>query len=110
MINVTKITGHQCVRGRGGAIAVLYKTHWDGHLCTTWKRELVLQAFRRHILSYWAAGPAQYQADTRQYQHLRVSEAAREMSRTKSRTPLPRLIRSYRARFLSAAPPIGASI
>ena len=30
--DVAKITGHQCVRGRGGAIAVLYETHWDGLL------------------------------------------------------------------------------
>ena len=30
LIDVAKITGHQCVRGRGGAIAVLYKTHWNG--------------------------------------------------------------------------------
>ena len=27
LIDVAKITGHQCVRGRGGAIAVLYETH-----------------------------------------------------------------------------------
>ena len=32
LIDVAKITGHQCVRGRGGAIAVLYETHWNGIL------------------------------------------------------------------------------
>ena len=32
MINVAKITDHQSVRGRGGAIAVLYETHWDSLL------------------------------------------------------------------------------
>ena len=29
-LEVAQITGHQLVRGRGGAIAVLYKTHWAG--------------------------------------------------------------------------------
>ena len=52
LIEVAKITGHQCVRGRGCTIAVLYETHWDGLLRPTWERELDLQAFRHHILSY----------------------------------------------------------
>ena len=52
LIDVTKITGHQCVRGRGGAIAVLYETHWNGILRPTWERELDLQAFRHLILAY----------------------------------------------------------
>ena len=68
LIDVAKMTGHQCVRGRGGAIAVLYETHWDSLLRPTWERELDLQAFRPHILSYWAAEPAQHQPHTRQYQ------------------------------------------
>ena len=46
LIDVAKITGHQCVRGRGGAIAVLCETHWYGILSPTWERELDLQAFR----------------------------------------------------------------
>ena len=29
-LGVEKITGHQPARGRGGVIAVLYKTHWSG--------------------------------------------------------------------------------
>ena len=60
LLDVAKITGHQCVRGRGGDIAVLYETHWDGLLRPTWERELDLQAFRSHILTYWAAGPKQH--------------------------------------------------
>ena len=55
--DVAKLTVHQFVRGRGGAIAVLYETHWDGLLRPTWERELDIQAFRHHILIYWAAGP-----------------------------------------------------
>ena len=33
------ITGHQSVRGRGGVIAVLYKTHWAGLSEPSWERE-----------------------------------------------------------------------
>ena len=76
LIGDAKITGHQCVRGRGCATAVLHETHWDSLLRPTWERELDLQAFRHHILSYWAAGPAQHQPNTRQYQQLRINAAA----------------------------------
>ena len=58
LIDVAKITGHQCVRGCGGAIAVLYETHWTGLLRPTWERELDLKAFRHHVLSYWANAPS----------------------------------------------------
>ena len=63
-VEVTKISGHQCVRGRGGAIAVLYETHWKGILRPTWERELDLQAFRPKILAYWASGPDHRQPNT----------------------------------------------
>ena len=36
LMDFTKITCHQCVRGRGGAIAILYETHWGGLLRPTW--------------------------------------------------------------------------
>ena len=52
LIDVAKITGHQCVRGRGGAIAVLHETHWNGTFRPTWEREMDLQAFRHLILPY----------------------------------------------------------
>ena len=115
LIDVAKTTGHQCVRGRVCAIAVLYETHWNGVLCPTWERELDLQAFRHLILAYWANGPDHHQPNTRQYQQLRINEAAREIARAKSERYLPgsyRLVPNdvYRARFLSAPLPIGASI
>ena len=115
LIDVTKITGYQCVRGRGGAIAVLYETHWDNILRPTWERELDLQAFRHHIISYWAAGPAQYQPHTRQYQQLRIAAAAREITRSKGERHLLgsyRLVADnvYHARFRAAPLPIGAFI
>ena len=113
--DVAKITGHQCVRGRGGAIAVLYETHWNGILRPTWERELDLQAFRPLILAYWANGPDYHQPNTRQYQQLRINAATRKTARANGERHLPgsyRLVTNdvHRARFLSAPLPIGASI
>ena len=103
------------MRGQGGAIAVLFEPHRDGRLRTTWERELDLQAFRRHILPYWAAGPAQYQSHTRQYHDLLICKAAHEIARRNDERYLPGLYRLitddiYRACFLSAPLPIGAFI
>ena len=83
LTDVAKITGHQCVRGRGDAIAVLYETHWNVILHPTWERELDLQAFRHLILAYGADGPDHHQLDTRQYQQLRIDAAAREIPHAK---------------------------
>ena len=108
LIDVAKITGHQCVRSRGGTIAVPYETHWDGLLCPTWERELDLQAFRHHIRLYWAAtAPAQHLSNTRQYQQWRINPASREIARSKGERHLPssyRLLTDdvYRTRILSA--------
>ena len=89
LIGVAKLTGRQCVRGRGDAIAVLYGTHWDSLLRPTWERELDLQAFRHHILSHGAAGPAQHQPHTQQYQQLCINIAAREIARSEGERHLP---------------------
>ena len=51
-LEVEQITGHQSVRGRGGAIAVLYKTHWAGLSEPSWEREVDLHLSRSHILRY----------------------------------------------------------
>ena len=66
LIDVAKITGHQCIRGRGGIITVLYETHWTGLLRPTWERQLDLQAFHHRVFSYWANAPLQHQPNTRQ--------------------------------------------
>ena len=115
LIDVAKITGRQCVRGRGGAVAVLYETHCNGILRPTWERELDLQAFRHLILAYWENGPDHHQPNTLQYQQLRINATAREIARTKGERHLPgsyRLVTNgvYRARFLSNPLPVGASI
>ena len=115
LIDVAKITGHQCVRGRGGAVTVLYGTHWNGILIPIWERELDLHAFRHLILAYWANCPGHHQPNTRQYQQLRINAAARQSARAKGERHLPgsyRLVTNdvYRTRFLSAPLPIGASI
>ena len=51
-LEVEQITGHQSVRGRGGVIAVLCKTHWAGLSEPSWEREMDLHLSRSHILRY----------------------------------------------------------
>ena len=96
-------------------IVVLYETHWNGIRHLTWERELDLQAFRHLILAYWANGLDHHQPNIRQYQQLRINAAAREIASAKGERHLPGSYRPvtndvYRARFLSAPLPIGASI
>ena len=45
-LEVDQITGHRSVRGRGGVIAVLYKTHWAGLSEPSWEREMDLHLSR----------------------------------------------------------------
>ena len=49
-LEVEQITGHQLVRGRGGVIAVLYKTHWVGLPEPSWEREMDLHLSRPNPL------------------------------------------------------------
>ena len=55
-LEVEQITGHQSARGRGGVIAVLYKTTWAGLSEPSWNREMDLHLSCSYILRYWA-GP-----------------------------------------------------
>ena len=82
LINVAKITGHQCVRGRGGATTVLYENHWKGTLVPTSERELELQAFQSKLFAYWASGPDHHQPNKRHYQQLHMNAATREIGST----------------------------
>ena len=66
-LEVEKITGHQSVRGRGGIIAVLYKTHWVGPSEPSWERETDLQHSRTDIVRYWAGTPDQHRQTDRRY-------------------------------------------
>eukprot|EP00904_Undaria_pinnatifida_P007854 jgi/Undpi1/4199/HiC_scaffold_16.g07566.m1 len=59
-LEVEQITGHQSVRGRGGIIAVLYKTHWAGLSEPSWEREMDFHLSRSHILRYWTGTPDQH--------------------------------------------------
>ena len=47
-LEVEQITGHQSVRGRGGVIAILYKTYWAGLSEPSWEREIDLHLSRSH--------------------------------------------------------------
>ena len=58
-VDIEKITGHQLVRGRGGKLAVMYETHWEGLSSITWEREIDLKNFSRDILEYWISTPRQ---------------------------------------------------
>ena len=52
MLEVEQITDHRSVRGRGGVITALYKTHWAGLSEPSWEREMDLRLPRLHILRY----------------------------------------------------------
>ena len=80
-LELEKITGHQSVRGRGGVIAVLYKTHCVGLSKPSWEQEIDLQLSRAHILRCWAGTPDQHRQTNRQYRRMRVGAAQRELSR-----------------------------
>ena len=40
-VDIEKIIGHQLVRGRGGKLAVMYETHWEGLSSITGERESI---------------------------------------------------------------------
>ena len=66
-LEVELITGHQSVRGRGGVIAVIYKTHWAGLSEPSGEREMDLHLPRFHILHNWARTPDQQRQNNRLY-------------------------------------------
>ena len=78
---VEKTTGHQSVRGRGGVIAALYKTHYVGPSEPSWEREMDLQLSRTHISRYWAGTPEQHRQINRLYRRMRIGLAQHELSR-----------------------------
>ena len=66
-----KITGHQLVQGRGGKLAVMYETHWEGLSSITWEREIDLKNFSRHILEYWMSTSRQVEGINSKYLAMR---------------------------------------
>ena len=80
-LEVEQITGHQSVRGRGGVIAVLYKTQWAGLSEPSWEREMDLHLSRPHILRYWAGPSDQHGQTNRLYRRMRIGAAQRELYR-----------------------------
>ena len=112
-LEVKQIVGHQTVRGRGGVLAVLYKTLWSGLSLPSWEREMDLQRFRRHILQYWAGTPEQHRQTNRRYRAMRIGSALRELARLKGCRHLPSgyslVSRStWDSRFAATPLPIGA--
>ena len=76
-----KITGHQSLRGRGGVIAVLCKTHWVGLSEPSWERETDLQLPRTHVLRFGAGTPDQHRQNKRLYHRMRICAVERELFR-----------------------------
>ena len=76
-VDIEKITGHQLVRGRGGKLAVMYETHWEGLSSITWDREIDLKNFSRHILEYWMSTPRQVKGVNSKYRAMRIAQAHR---------------------------------
>ena len=83
-VDIEKITGHQLVRGRGGKLAVMYETHWEGLSSITWEREIDLKNFLRHILEYWMSTPRQVKGVTSKYRVMRRDKAHRAYWRHKN--------------------------
>ena len=63
------------VRGRGGDIVVLYKTHWARLSEPSWERKMDLHPFRSHILRYWAGTPDQHRQTNRLYRRTQIGAA-----------------------------------
>ena len=80
-LEVEKITRHQSVRGRGGIIAVLYKTHSVGISEPSWEREMDLHLSRSHILRCWTGAPDQHRQTNRLYRRMRIGAAHGRLSR-----------------------------
>ena len=77
-----KITRHQSVQGRGGVIAVMYKTHWIGLSRPSWERKMDLQLSRYDFLRYWVGAPNQHRQTNCLYCRKRIGAAQRELSRS----------------------------
>ena len=73
--------GDQSLRGRGGVIAVMCKTHWTGLFRPSWEREMDLQLLRQQILLSWPGIPNKHRQTSRLYRQLRIGAAPREPSR-----------------------------
>ena len=75
-----KITGHQSVRGRVGAIAVMYETHWmglGGPGSGKWTSSSISMIY---YAMYWAGTPNQHHQTNRLYRRMRIGAAQREQN------------------------------
>ena len=114
-VEVEEITRHQSIRGRGGVIAVMYKTQWTGLSGPSWEPEMDLQLFRHEILRYWAGTPNQHRQTNRLHRRTRISAAQREISRNNGERFLahgygcvPRA--EWLSRYSTTVPPNGADL
>ena len=100
-LKVEKTTGHQSVRGRGGVIAVLYKTYWGGLSEPSWERDKDLQLSSTHSLRYWAGTSDQHRQTHRFHRRMRIGAAQHELSRNNGqRFLVPGYVCAPRAEWL----------
>ena len=85
LVDLDTISAHRFVRGRGGKLAVMYKTRWKGFTRSSWEREADLAHFRPAILQYWATCPDQHGASNNKYLRMRVHAALRELERERGK-------------------------
>ena len=103
------------MRGRGGAIAVLYEPHRKGLLRPSWEREGGLVYSRQHMLEYWACAPLQLRQANQVYRRMRVGAAQRELARDKGARFLPPGYsyanhQTFACRFCDTVLPAGACV
>ena len=73
-LELEKITDQKSFRGRGGVIAVLYKTHLVRLSKPSLGREMDLHLSRTHSLGYSAGTPEQHRQPNRLYHRMRTGQ------------------------------------
>lgn len=66
---------HEPVRGRGGVLAVMYKTHWAGLTKPSREQEMDLLLYRPNILRCWAGKPDQHRRTNPLHHRMRIGTA-----------------------------------
>ena len=109
-VDIEKITGHQLVRRRGGKLAVMYETHWEGLSSITWEREIDLKNFSRHILEYWMSTPRQMKGVNSKYRAKRRAQALAPPEQVLPRTGIPSSVIQYLGKEIQRAASTSSSL
>ena len=66
-LEIDNNSSYRSIRGRGGAIAVLYEPLWKGLLKSSWEQESDFLHARQHIIEFWAGAPQKLRLANRVY-------------------------------------------